>query len=72
MKNSGEPKESTMGRTMGTARASMKAPKMEPNRAAVRTAPSARPASPFLRHGVAVDDGGRRRRLTRVCRRARR
>ncbi len=51
MKNSGLPKESTIGRTTGTASASMKAPKMEPIRAAVRIAPSALPASPFLAMG---------------------
>ncbi len=51
MKNSGDPKESTRGRTMGTAIASIKAPKMEPISAAIRTAPRARPASPFFAIG---------------------
>ena len=43
MKNSGEPKERTSGRTIGIATA----PNIAPTRELMRTAPNALPASPF-------------------------
>ncbi len=48
MKSSGEPNVRTSGRTTGTASASAKAPISAPTREDARTAPSARPASPFF------------------------
>ena len=51
MKNSGEPKVSTSGRTMGRARASTRAPNTAPNSELVMAAPRARPASPSLAIG---------------------
>ena len=47
MKNSGEPKERTNGRTIGMATASATPANMAPTRELISTAPSARPASPF-------------------------
>ena len=51
MKNSGEPKVSTSGRTIGMASASTRAPKTAPKSELMMAAPSARPASPFLAMG---------------------
>src|SRR5687767_1688793 len=51
MKNSGEPKESTSGRTTGIASASANAPNRAPMSELASTAPSARPASPFFAIG---------------------
>ncbi len=51
MKNSGEPKVSTSGRTIGMASASTRAPKTAPKSERMMAAPSARPASPFLAMG---------------------
>jgi hypothetical protein len=47
MKNSGEPKERTTGRTIGIATAIATAPNIAPTRELMRTAPNALPASPF-------------------------
>ena len=48
MKNSGEPKASTSGRTIGMASPRTRAPKIAPMRELIIAAPSARPASPRL------------------------
>jgi hypothetical protein len=49
--NSGEPKVSTNGRTMGIANANATAPISAPTSELINAAPSARPASPFFAIG---------------------
>ncbi len=51
IKNSGEPRDSTSGVTMGIEAARTKAPTTAPIRELNRAAPRARPASPFLAMG---------------------